>query len=258
MKYIYYQEIENVATITFNRPKSYNSFNRGMALEVQEALQTCENKQIRAVVITGEGKAFSAGQDLQEVSNPEEYIGFQKILEEHYAPIVNKIRALEKPVIAAVNGVAAGAGANIALCCDIVIASEAASFLQAFSKIGLIPDSGGTYILPRLVGYQKALGLAMMADKISALEAEKMGMIYKVIPADDFMDAIQKTAAHLAQMPTKGLALIKQAYQLSLHNNMTEQLKVENELQIEAASTADYHEGVQAFLAKRKPIFRGE
>jgi 2-(1,2-epoxy-1,2-dihydrophenyl)acetyl-CoA isomerase len=257
MQHIIFDRNDSIATITFNRPKSYNSFHRAMALEVQDALDQCQDEAIRVVVFTGSGKAFSAGQDLQEVSNPDAFMGFRKILEEHYAPIVMKIQALEKPVVAAVNGVAAGAGANLALCCDVVLASEKASFLQAFSRIGLIPDSAGTYFLPRLVGYQKALGLAMLADQIDAREAERLGMIYKVFPAEDYEAEIQKIVTRLSTMPTKGLALLKQSYQLSMNNTLEKQLKVENELQIIAAETEDYREGVQAFLQKRKPIFKG-
>ena len=163
-------EIEkNVAFITLNRPEVFNSFNREMALNFQDQLDACnENNEIRAIVITGSGKAFCAGQDLKEVSSPDINPGFKRILEEHYNPIVNRIRNIKKPIIAAVNGVAAGAGANIALACDIVVASENASFIQAFSKIGLIPDSGGTYFLPRLIGFQKASALMMMGDKLNA------------------------------------------------------------------------------------------
>ncbi|MEM1328385.1 MAG: enoyl-CoA hydratase-related protein [Bacteroidota bacterium] len=258
MQHIIFDRSDSIATITFNRPKSYNSFHRAMALEVQAALDQCQDESIRVVVLMGNGKAFSAGQDLQEVSNPDAYMGFRKILEEHYAPIVLKIQALEKPVIAAVNGVAAGAGANIALCCDLVLASEKASFLQAFSRIGLIPDSAGTYFLPRLVGYQKALGLAMLAEQIDAKEAERLGMIYKIFPDETFQSSIRQIAEKLSKMPTKGLGLLKQAYQKSMSNTLEEQLVVENELQIIAASTDDYREGVQAFLQKRKPIFKGK
>lgn len=249
---------DNIATITLNRPESYNSFNREMALACQDALDTCaENKDIRAVLITGEGKAFCAGQDLKEVTDPENHPGFKKILEEHYAPIIRKIRALEKPVIAAVNGVAAGAGANIALACDIVIAHESARFIQAFSAIGLIPDSAGTFFLPRLIGFQKALAISMLGDKIGAAEAERMGMIYKAIPADSYEDEVQKIAQKLSQMPTKGLALTKAAFNQSMTNDLEAQLSLENVYQIEASETEDYREGVTAFVDKRKPNFKG-
>ena len=192
-----------------------------------------------------------------EVTTPELMPGFKTLLEEHYRPIVLKIRNLEKPVIAAVNGVAAGAGANIALACDIVVASEKASFIQAFSGIGLIPDSGGTFFLPRLVGFQKAVAISMLGDKISAEEAEQMGMIYKVFPVAEFEEQVQKLSSRLAQMPTKGLALTKQAFNSTMTNSLEEQLAVENEAQIAASLTDDYQEGVQAFLEKRKPVFKG-
>lgn len=248
-----------VGKITLNRPGSYNSFNREMALACQQALDNCANDAtIRSVLLTGEGKAFCAGQDLVEVTTPDLHPGFKTILEEHFCPIVKKIRNLEKPVIAAVNGVAAGAGANIALACDLVIASENASFIQAFSAIGLIPDSGGTYFLPRLIGFQKAVALAMTGDKVPAVEAEQMGMIYKVFEADRFMEEAMALAKKLANMPTRGLALTKKAFNRSLSNSFEEQLALENDYQIRASQTEDYHEGVGAFLEKRKPNFKGQ
>ena len=177
-------KIENkIAFITLNRPEVFNSFNREMAFLLQKTLDDCEkDSNVRAIVLTGNGKAFCAGQDLKEVTEPELNPGFRKILEEHYNPIIQRIRTIEKPVIAAVNGVAAGAGANIALACDIVVAVESANFIQAFSKIGLIPDSAGTFFLPRLIGFQKATALMMLGDKVSAEEALNMGMIYKIFP----------------------------------------------------------------------------
>jgi 2-(1,2-epoxy-1,2-dihydrophenyl)acetyl-CoA isomerase len=182
----------------------------------------------------------------------------EKILSEHYNPIVTRIRSLPKPVIASVGGVAAGAGANIALCCDIVVAAQSASFLQAFSKIGLIPDSGGTWFLPRLVGWQKASALAMLGERIGAVEAERMGMIYKVFADDDLAKASETLAATLAQLPTRALALTKHALNYSAVNSFETQLLLEDELQQKAAATKDYREGVQAFLEKRKPEFSGE
>jgi 2-(1,2-epoxy-1,2-dihydrophenyl)acetyl-CoA isomerase len=250
---------DGVATITLNRPKSFNSFNREMALACQAALDDCaKDETIRCVVMTGEGKAFCAGQDLVEVTSPELHPGFKKILEEHYEPIILKIRNLEKPVLAAVNGVAAGAGANIALACDIVVAHEKASFIQAFSAIGLVPDSGGTFILPRLIGFQKASAIAMLGDKIGAVEAEKMGMIYKVFSEEEYAEKINSLAHKLANMPTKGLALTKKLFNASMTNDLNAQLNLENKLQIEASETADYTEGVNAFLEKRKPEFIGK
>ncbi len=249
---------KNIAFITLNRPEVFNSFNREMALRLQDILDACEiNDEVRAVVLSGNGKAFCAGQDLKEITNPELNPGFKKILEEHYNPIILKIRNIEKPIIAAVNGVAAGAGANIALACDIVVADKNASFIQAFSKIGLIPDSAGTFFLPRLVGFQKASALAMLGDKVSAEEAERLGMIYKYVPTEEFQETIQKLALKTAKMPTKALGLIKKTFNQSLVNNLEEQLDLEAKHQIEAAETEDFDEGVTAFIEKRKPNFKG-
>ncbi|MEL6810884.1 MAG: enoyl-CoA hydratase-related protein [Bacteroidota bacterium] len=247
-----------VAMLTLNRPEVFNSFNRAMALELQAELDTCENDaQVRSIVITGKGKAFCAGQDLQEVTSPELNPGFKKILEEHYNPIISTIRKIEKPIIAAVNGVAAGAGANIALACDIVVASDAASFIQAFSKIGLIPDSAGTFFLPRLIGFQKASALMMTGDRISAAEADKLGMIYKVFSAETFAEEVIKIAATMAMMPTKALGMTKRLLNQSMTNDLKSQLALESKLQIEAAQSEDYAEGVAAFVEKRKPDFKG-
>jgi 2-(1,2-epoxy-1,2-dihydrophenyl)acetyl-CoA isomerase len=181
----------------------------------------------------------------------------EKILREQYNPIVQRIRRLPKPIVAAVNGVAAGAGANIALCCDIVVAAASASFVQAFSRIGLIPDSGGTYLLPRLIGWQKASALAMLGDKVSAAEAERMGMIYQVLPDESFAEDSWTLATRLAAMPTRGLALIKEALQQSFTQTLDQQLETEDLLQQQAARTGDYEEGVRAFLEKRAPVFKG-
>lgn len=257
MSSIVFEIKDSIGFITLNRPDRLNAFNREMALLIQEALDKCKDRSVRCVYITGAGKAFSAGQDLAEVVDPNGP-GMGRILSEHYNPIVSRIRKLEKPVIAAVNGVAAGAGANIALCCDIVMASESASFIQAFSKIGLIPDSGGSFTLPRLIGWQKASALMMLGEKISAADAERMGMIYKVFPATTFSEDTIIIAHYLAKMPTKGLAFTKQALNSSFTNNWEEQLKEEDVLQQQAAQTSDYKEGVQAFLEKRQPTFKGE
>jgi 2-(1,2-epoxy-1,2-dihydrophenyl)acetyl-CoA isomerase len=246
-----------VLRLTLNRPNVFNSFNRSMALQLQAELdRAASDENIRAVVLTGEGKAFCAGQDLSEATDPNGP-ALQQIVAEHYNPIILKIRALEKPVIAAVNGVAAGAGANIALACDLVLAKESASFIQAFSKIGLIPDSGGTFMLPRLVGVQKAMALMMTGEKVNAVEAEKMNMIYKAVADADFEATIEKYAIQLAQMPTKGLGLTKRAMNMSLYNSLDNQLKMEEVLQTEAGQTHDFKEGVSAFLEKRNPIFKG-
>lgn len=252
-------EIKNgVATITLNRPEVFNSFNREMALLLQDTLDVCEkNDEVRAIVLTGNGKAFCAGQDLKEVTSAELNPGFKKILEEHYNPIITRIRSIKKPIIGAINGVAAGAGANIALACDIVVAHEKVSFIQAFSLIGLVPDSGGTFFLPRLIGFQKALALAMLGDKVSAEEAEKMGMIYKILPLESFESDVNDLAIKLANMPTKALGMIKELFNKSMTNDLEAQLALESKLQIEAAQTEDYAEGVTAFVEKRKPEFKG-
>jgi len=251
--------VENgIAYVALNRPAVFNSFNREMALALQQTLKDCaENEAVRAIVLTGTGKAFCAGQDLKEVTTPELNPGFRKLLDEHYAPIITLLRTIEKPIVAAVNGVAAGAGANIALACDIVIAHEQASFLQAFSKIGLIPDSGGTFFLPRLVGFQQATALAMLADKVSAQEAAAMGMIYKSVAAEEYEAFVRKTASKLGRMPTRALGLIKKAFNASLSNTLEEQLALEANYQIEASETEDYQEGVTAFLEKRTPNYKG-
>ncbi len=247
---------DNIGFITLNRPDKLNSFNREMSLEMQDALDRCKQDDIRCVYITGAGKAFSAGQDLAEVSDPNGP-PIEKILSEHYNPIVKRIRQLEKPVIAAINGVAAGAGANMALSCDIVVASQSAAFLQAFSKIGLVPDTGGTFTLPRLIGWQKASALMMMGEKISAVEAERIGMIYKFFPDDAFSENSILIAYYLSKMPTKGLAYTKMLLNKSFTNNLDQQLDEENTFQQLAAATVDYKEGVQAFLGKRQPVFKG-
>ena len=247
-----------VATIKFNRPDKFNSFNQELAFAVQKALDDCHSdSSVRVIVLTGEGKAFCAGQDLAEATDPQGP-PLKSIVGKHYNPIIEKIRNTDKPIIAAVNGVAAGAGANIALACDIVIATESAKFIQAFSAIGLIPDSGGTYFLPRLVGTQKALALMMTGDRIDATEAEKMNMIYKAVPDNEFGDFVANFAAKTAQMPTKGLVLTKKAVNESFNNTLTEQLALEEKLQTIAGQSYDFKEGTAAFLEKRKPIFKGE
>lgn len=248
----------SVLKITLNRPDKFNSFNREMALQMQNALdKAATDKTIRAVYITGNGKAFCAGQDLAEAldkSGP----GIERIVREHYNPIVLKIRAIEKPVICAVNGVAAGAGANIALACDIVISASSAAFIQAFSKIGLVPDNGGSFFLPRLIGFGKASALMMLGDKISAVEAEKMGMIYKVTEDDQLQGNAMAIAKTLADLPTKAIGFTKRMLNQSMNNTLSQQLECEAEMQVQAALTYDYNEGVSAFLGKRKPVFKGE
>jgi 2-(1,2-epoxy-1,2-dihydrophenyl)acetyl-CoA isomerase len=258
MNSIEFEIINGVAKITLSNPEKYNAFYREMALEMQAKLDQCqEDDTIRAVYIIGEGKAFCAGQDLAEAiasDGPE----LTKIVSEHYNPIIIQLRNLRKPVVAAVNGVAAGAGANIALACDIVVATEEASFIQAFSKIGLIPDSGGTFFLPRIIGFQKASALMMLGDKISANQAEDMGMIYKAFTPINFVTESWAIAEKLAKMPTYGLWLTKKALNESMDNTLIKQLALEDELQSTAGESYDYNEGVNAFLEKRKPEFKGK
>lgn len=247
-----------VGYITFNRPEKYNSFNREMAIALQEKLNDCgSDDTVRCIYITGSGKAFCAGQDLAEAIDPNGP-GLEKIVGEHYNPIIVLLRQIEKPIIAAVNGVAAGAGANIALACDIVLACESASFIQAFSKIGLIPDSAGTFFLPRLVGMQRAAALMITGDKVSAKEAADMGMIYKCFPNETFEVESKKLAISLADMPTKGIGLTKRLLNHTYDHSLEEQLQMEKEIQVAASTTHDYEEGVNAFLEKRKPVFKGK
>ena len=258
MEYIVLQINEGIATIRMNRPDRLNAFNKTMALEMQECLDICAaDPEVRAILITGNGKGFSAGQDLAELLGPDAPTMTQ-ILSQHYNPVITRIRNLAKPVVAGVNGVAAGAGANIALCCDIVVAAGSASFIQAFSKIGLIPDSGGTFFLPRLIGWQKASALVMLGDKVGAIEAEKLGMVYKVFADEEFEENLKSLMTTLATMPTKALAFTKQALNNSFTNSYEQQLVLEDKLQQQAALTIDYKEGVDAFIQKRKPLFKGE
>ncbi|MBL7938033.1 MAG: 2-(1,2-epoxy-1,2-dihydrophenyl)acetyl-CoA isomerase [Flavobacteriales bacterium] len=248
---------DGVATITLNRPDKLNSFDRGMSLELIHALDKArEEVTVRAVLLTGEGRAFSAGQDLAEAIAPGTKI--EDILSTQYNPIVSRIRGIPKPVVAAVNGVAAGAGANIAFACDLTLAAESANFIQSFINIGLIPDSGGTFTLPRLVGMQQAFGQMILAPKVSAKEAEARGMIWKAVPDAELMDEAMALARKLADMPTKAIALTKEALDRSMTNSMHQQLDVENELQTVAGRSYDYNEGVNAFLEKRKPLYKGE
>jgi|TARA_B110000263_G_scaffold91367_1_gene79884 2-(1,2-epoxy-1,2-dihydrophenyl)acetyl-CoA isomerase len=251
-------EIKNeVAILTLNRPEKYHSFIREMALELQDKLDQCNlNNNIRAIIITASGKAFCAGQDLAEANDPNG-LDLSKMVQEHYNPIIRKIRSIEKPIIAAVNGVAAGAGASIALSCDIVVAKESAVFVQAFSKIGLIPDSGGTFFLPRLIGLQRAAALMMTADPISAIEAKEMGMIYKAFKDHEFEESYLNLAEKLAKMPTKALGLTKKLLNFSLDNNFDQQLNEEEKYQAIAGKTNDFKEGVASFLEKRTPKFKG-
>jgi 2-(1,2-epoxy-1,2-dihydrophenyl)acetyl-CoA isomerase len=251
---------DGVATITLRRADVLNSFHRPMAAELRRALDEAgADDAVRAVVITGAGRAFSAGQDLAEAVPPgaAELPDVGEIVRDSYNPIVRAIRDLPKPVIAAVNGVAAGAGANIALACDLVIAAEGASFIQAFSKIGLIPDSGGTFLLPRLVGRARATALMMLGEKVTAERALAWGMIHDVVPDATLLDVAHSLAARMAAMPTRSFALTKRALNASWTNDLDAQLALEEELQREAGRTADYVEGVRAFQEKRAPRFTG-
>lgn len=260
MKYknILFEINEQVAKILLNRTEVLNSFNMAMAMEVQHALDECaSNKTVRAVFLSGMGKGFCAGQDLTETiqkNGP----SIKEIVSKTYNPIIRKIRNIEKPVICAVNGVAAGAGANIALACDITLAARSAYFVQSFSKIGLIPDSGGTFFLPRIVGLQRASAMTMLGDKISSVQAFEMGMIYKVCSDAAVKTESMEIAKRLAKMPTKGIGLTKRGFNRAFYNNMDQQLDFELDLQVEAGNSYDYNEGVKAFLEKRKPKFKGE
>jgi 2-(1,2-epoxy-1,2-dihydrophenyl)acetyl-CoA isomerase len=259
-QHVLFEAADGVATITLNRPDVLNSFNTAMAAELQHALRVVgEDDAVRAVLLTGAGRAFCAGQDLAEAApsdgSPAPDVG--DIVRRTYNPTVRAIRALEKPVVCAVNGVAAGAGANLALSCDVVLAADNASFVQAFSKIGLIPDTGGTFFLPRLVGLARATALAFFGDKLSAADAHAMGMIYRVVEAPRLRDEARALAHRLATQPTRGFGLTKRAFNQSLANDLDAQLEVEAELQAEAARTADFAEGVRAFLEKRQPSFAG-
>ena len=255
---IQFEKIGAVGKIILNRPDKYNAIVRTMALELQKKLDECSNDQtIRCLLITGSGKAFCAGQDLKEAIDPTgPEIG--EIVREHYNPIIRKIRGINKPVIAAVNGVAAGAGANIALACDIVVAAKSASFVQAFSKIGLIPDSGGTYFLPRLIGLPQATALMMTGETISAEKAVTLGMIYAVYKDSEFTTSYMKLADTIAAMPTKGLGYTKQLLSQTYNNSLDEQLNLEVATQALSATSEDHKEGIQAFLAKRIPKFTGK
>src|SRR6185503_11692391 len=250
---------DGVQVITLNRPEVLNSFHLPMAREVQDALAVAAaDDNIRAVLLTAEGRGFCAGQDLAAINvdtEPKDDLG--ETVRAQYNPIIRAIRRLEKPVVCAVNGVAAGAGANIAFACDLVFASTEASFIQSFSRIGLIPDSGGTFFLPRLVGLARASGLALLGGKVAAIQAKEWGLIWETCEPAALMPRALEMATSLATQPTRGFGLTKQAFNESLLNDLDAQLDLEADLQAEAGRTQDFAEGVSAFRAKRLPVFRG-
>jgi 2-(1,2-epoxy-1,2-dihydrophenyl)acetyl-CoA isomerase len=255
---IRFEVADQVATLTLNRPDKLNSFTAEMHAELKDALGRVATPDagVRALLITGAGRGFCAGQDLSQRSGPV-VPDLGETIEKQFNPLIRTLRTLEVPVIGAVNGVAAGAGMSLALACDITLAARSASFLQAFAKIGLIPDAGSTFFLPRLVGEARARGLAMLADKIGAEQAAAWGLIWKVLDDDQLMPEATALARHLAAQPTRGLALIKQAFNRSAGNDLDRQLDVERDLQRIAGRTEDYREGVAAFFEKRAPRFKG-
>ena len=256
---IRYESSGGIARITLKRPDRLNSFTAQMHRELREALASASDGHARVLLLTGEGRGFCAGQDLSDraVAPGEAPVDLGASVEENYKPLVLTLRALPVPVVCAVNGVAAGAGANIALACDIVIAARSASFIQAFCKIGLVPDSGGTFFLPRLIGSARAMGLALLGDKVSAEQAAGWGMIWKCVDDADLASTTEALLAQLAQAPTRGLAAIKRALYASSANTLEQQLDLERDLQRDLGFSSDYREGVAAFLEKRPPQFTG-
>jgi 2-(1,2-epoxy-1,2-dihydrophenyl)acetyl-CoA isomerase len=249
-----------LTTLTLNRPDKLNSFNEAMHAELRGALEHCAaDPGCRAILLTGAGRAFCAGQDLSDraMSADAGLPDLDDTLDRLYNPLIQLVRTLEKPIVCAVNGVAAGAGANLALACDIVLAARSASFIQAFCRLGLIPDAGGTWLLPRLVGEARARGLAFLGERLSASQAEAWGLIWRCVDDDRLLPEAMATAEQLAQGSTHGLALIKQALNASAGNSLDDQLRLESRLQQTAGRTDDYREGVRAFQEKRAPRFRG-
>ncbi|MET0264824.1 MAG: 2-(1,2-epoxy-1,2-dihydrophenyl)acetyl-CoA isomerase PaaG [Duganella sp.] len=253
-----------IATLTLNRPEKLNSFNQAMHDEVRDVLRKVgSDKSVRVLVLTGAGRGFCAGQDLSDRAVSAQGTGVRPIdlgdsVEKNYAPLVLALRALPMPVLCAVNGVAAGAGANLALACDIVLAASSASFVEVFCKLGLIPDTGGTYFLPRLVGTARAMGMAMLGEKLSADKAEAWGLIWKAVPDEELAAETAKLARHFASAPTQGLAFTKQALYASAHNTLQQQLTLECAMMSELGRSDDYREGVAAFMEKRAPQFKGK
>lgn len=258
---ITYQLDQGVAVLTLNRPASLNSFNTLMHDEVREAMKDArDNSEVRCLVITATGRGFCAGQDLSDraVKVSDEAPDLGESVEKNYNPLIRNIMTMEKPVLCAVNGVAAGAGASIALACDIVLAAKSAKFIQAFCKIGLVPDSGGTFNLVRALGLPRAKALALLGDKLSAEQAQNWGMIWQCVEDDKLMDETMTLALHLATQPTKGLAKIKELMNNSFSTPMHQQLELEKYAMRELGHTSDYREGVSAFMQKRQPTFTGE
>jgi 2-(1,2-epoxy-1,2-dihydrophenyl)acetyl-CoA isomerase len=250
---------ENIARLTLNRPDKLNSFTEAMHLEVREALNQVKENRPRVLLITGAGRAFCAGQDLadRQTKPGENSVDLGESIENYYAPMVRTLRSLPLPVVAAVNGVAAGAGVSLALACDLVIATKSASFIQSFAKLGLIPDTGGTFFLPRLVGTARALGLALLGERLSSEQAADWGLIWRCVEDEAFKNAIEELVNHLAMAPTKGLAYTKAAINSSIGLLLDKQLDLERDYMRELGNSNDFREGVAAFLEKRAAKFTG-
>lgn len=259
-EHIEYTVARGVACLTLNRPDSLNSFTAAMHAEVADVLKAAaEDRAIRAVVITGAGRGFCAGQDLNDRNvAPGERVDLGESVAQFYNPLIRRITGMEKPVICAVNGVAAGAGANLALACDLVFAAESAKFVESFAMLGLIPDSGGSWHLPRMIGMARAKGMAMLMPKVTAQQAKEWGLIWEVVEDAKLMDTVMALAEHLATQPTRGFAYTKQAFSASMTNTLDEQLELEKTLMSTAGFTDDYAEGVKAFLEKRQPEYKGQ
>ncbi|AJX17031.1 2-(1,2-epoxy-1,2-dihydrophenyl)acetyl-CoA isomerase PaaG [Burkholderia ubonensis] len=252
------EQATHVATITLNRPDKLNSFTRAMHRELQSALDDVESGGARALILTGAGRGFCAGQDLADLDfTPGASTDLGALIDEHFNPLVRRLQRLPVPVIAAVNGTAAGAGANLALACDLVLAARSSSFIQAFVKIGLVPDSGGTWFLPQRIGMARALGLALTGDKLSAEQAEQWGLIWRTVDDDALASTARQLAAQLAQQPTLAIASVKQAMRESTTHTLDQQLDLERDLQRKLGQSHDYAEGVKAFIEKRAPRFEG-